>query len=276
MGSKILIVDDNVKNLQVIGNILKEKNYSIAIAKNGLQAIELCSKINPDLILLDIMMPEMDGFGVIDELKSMDNLKDIPVIFLTAKSETEDVVRGFEKGGVDYILKPFKKEELLARVKTHIALVNAKNKIKIQANELQQLVDVRDKMYSIIAHDLRSPLGSIKMTLQALLNPSFEFEKESFNELATMLLKSTDDTQDLLDNLLQWTQCQSGKLTSNFTEVDINAIINEVIILYKNAFDQKKIVATNSFPENIITMLDRNMIKTVIRNLVSNAIKFTP
>lgn len=117
---KILIVDDVPKNIELAANILQTKNYNITFAKSGPIALEKVKSIDFDLILLDVMMPEMDGFEVCKILKDDEQTKDIPVIFLTARSETENVVKGFELGAVDYVTKPFQTEELLARVKTHI------------------------------------------------------------------------------------------------------------------------------------------------------------
>ncbi len=117
---KILIVDDVPKNIELAANILQTKNYNITFAKSGPIALEKVKSIDFDLILLDVMMPEMDGFEVCKILKEDDATKDIPVIFLTARSETENVVKGFELGAVDYVTKPFQTEELLARVKTHV------------------------------------------------------------------------------------------------------------------------------------------------------------
>lgn len=117
---KILIVDDVPKNIELAANILQTKNYNITFAKSGPIALEKVKSIDFDLILLDVMMPEMDGFEVCKILKEDDATKDIPVIFVTARSETENVVKGFELGAVDYVTKPFQTEELLARVKTHV------------------------------------------------------------------------------------------------------------------------------------------------------------
>jgi sigma-B regulation protein RsbU (phosphoserine phosphatase) len=124
----VLIVDDVPKNLQVLGNILRKKEYKIAAATSGKQALDMVEKILPDLILLDIMMPDIDGFEVCEKLKGSPRSKDIPVIFLTAKTGTEDIVRGFEVGAVDYLTKPFNSTELLARAHTHIELKKARDK----------------------------------------------------------------------------------------------------------------------------------------------------
>lgn len=136
--SRILIVDDTPKNIQVLGSILRKESYKLNVAQNGLQALEILKKIKPDLILLDIMMPELDGFETCKRMKQDDDLKDIPVIFLTAKVDIEDVVLGFELGAVDYVTKPFNSTELLVRVETQIKLKKASELVINQAKELKE------------------------------------------------------------------------------------------------------------------------------------------
>ena len=131
--SEVLIVDDNLRNLQVMGTILRDRGYRIALAKSGKEGIRMAQKTHPDLILLDIMMPEMDGFETCEKLKSNAHTQDIPVIFLSSKTETEDIVKGFEKGAVDYITKPAVKEEVVARVHTHLQ-IGLLNRQLIQSN----------------------------------------------------------------------------------------------------------------------------------------------
>lgn len=139
----VLIVDDVPKNLQVLGNILRKENYNIAAATSGKQALDMVDKILPDLILLDIMMPDIDGFEVCEKLKSAPRVKDIPVIFLTAKTSTEDIVKGFEVGAVDYLTKPFNSAELLARANTHIELKQARD---IERELIAKLKDALTKV----------------------------------------------------------------------------------------------------------------------------------
>lgn len=131
---RIFIVDDVPKNIQVVGTILRQADYQIYIAQNGLQAIEMATEIQPDLILLDIMMPGLDGLETCQRLKKIPETRDIPVIFLTAKAEEEDIVKGLEIGAVDYITKPFNASVLLARVRTHLIL-------RRQSKQLQSLAD---------------------------------------------------------------------------------------------------------------------------------------
>src|SRR5690349_4561466 len=120
--SRILIIEDEPANIQTLSTILKERGYNINIATNGRQGLEVLERIRPDLILLDIMMPEMDGFETCRRIKTSTASREIPIIFLTAKTDTADIVRGFELGAVDYVAKPFNAHELLARVNTHLTL----------------------------------------------------------------------------------------------------------------------------------------------------------
>ena len=129
----ILIVDDNPQNLQFLGSLLTENGYKLGFAKNGLQAIDFVQNREPAIILMDIMMPEMDGYKACEWLKNDKRYRHIPVIFLSAKTETEDIVKGFDVGGVDYVTKPFIAAELLARVKTHVQVKTLKNLLPICA-----------------------------------------------------------------------------------------------------------------------------------------------
>ena len=155
--NKILIVDDVALNIQVVANILKPEGYQINFAQSGKKAIELAENDQFDLILLDIMMPEMDGYQVCEIIKQMEQYKNIPIIFLTAKTEIDSITKAFQLGGIDYIIKPFNKEELVARVKTHTFLKNSVEIITKQNQELKELNATKDKLFSIIAHDLKNP-----------------------------------------------------------------------------------------------------------------------
>lgn len=147
-GERILIVDDTLQNIQVLGTVLREQNYQINVAQNGIQALEMVEKVEPDLILLDVMMPEMDGFEACQRLKADEKTREIPIIFLTAKVETEDVVHGFEIGAIDYVTKPFNAIELLARVKTHLELRRLRQELleyneQLEAKVAERTVEVQ-------------------------------------------------------------------------------------------------------------------------------------
>ena len=273
---KILIVDDVMSNVLLLKVLLTNEKFAIATASNGRQALEQVEKENPDLVLLDVMMPDMSGFEVAQHLKSNPNTADIPIIFLTALNSTADIVKGFQVGANDFISKPFNKEELIIRVTHQISLVAAKRLILSKTEELQRTIDGRDKLYSVIAHDLRSPMGSIKMVLNMLiLNlPSEKIGAEMY-ELLTMANQTTEDVFSLLDNLLKWTKSQIGKLNVVYQDVDLVEVTDGVIEIFSMVASLKKIRIREMKPEKMMVNADIDMLKTVVRNLLSNAIKFS-
>ena len=273
---KILIVDDVMSNVLLLKVLLTNEKFAIATASNGRQALEQVEKENPDLVLLDVMMPDMSGFEVAQHLKSNPNTADIPIIFLTALNSTADIVKGFQVGANDFISKPFNKEELIIRVTHQISLVAAKRLILSKTEELQRTIAGRDKLYSVIAHDLRSPMGSIKMVLNMLiLNlPSEKIGAEMY-ELLTMANQTTEDVFSLLDNLLKWTKSQIGKLNVVYQDVDLVEVTDGVIEIFSMVASLKKIRIREMKPEKMMVNADTDMLKTVVRNLLSNAIKFS-
>ena len=273
---KILIVDDVMSNVLLLKVLLTNEKFAIATASNGRQALEQVEKENPDLVLLDVMMPDMSGFEVAQHLKSNPNTADIPIIFLTALNSTADIVKGFQVGANDFISKPCNKEELIIRVTHQISLVAAKRLILSKTEELQRTIAGRDKLYSVIAHDLRSPMGSIKMVLNMLiLNlPSEKIGAEMY-ELLTMANQTTEDVFSLLDNLLKWTKSQIGKLNVVYQDVDLVEVTDGVIEIFSMVASLKKIRIREMKPEKMMVNADIDMLKTVVRNLLSNAIKFS-
>lgn len=273
---KILIVDDVMSNVLLLKVLLTNEKFAIATASNGRQALEQVEKENPDLVLLDVMMPDMSGFEVAQHLKSNPNTADIPIIFLTALNSTADIVKGFQVGANDFISKPFNKEELIIRVTHQISLVAAKRLILSKTEELQRTIAGRDKLYSVIAHDLRSPMGSIKMVLNMLiLNlPSEKIGAEMY-ELLTMANQTTEDVFSLLDNLLKWTKSQIGKLNVVYQDVDLVEVTDGVIEIFSMVASLKKIRIHEMKPEKMMVNADIDMLKTVVRDLLSNAIKFS-
>lgn len=193
---KILIVDDIPKNIELAANILQTKNYNITFAKSGPSALQKVESIDFDLILLDVMMPEMDGFEVCRRLKTNEKTKDIPVIFLTAKSETENVVKGFELGAVDYVTKPFKTEELLARVRNHIEIqekITERKKLEEQihagdagdGDALQkQLEEKKQEIDNVtLFYDLRSQLDKLIQDKSPVARMEIRHIKEMISNL---------------------------------------------------------------------------------------------
>lgn len=273
---KILIVDDVMSNVLLLKVLLTNEKFQIATASNGRQALDQVTKEKPDLVLLDVMMPDMSGFEVSQQLKANPETAEIPIIFLTALNSTADIVKGFQVGGNDFISKPFNKEELIIRVTHQISLIAAKRIIVAQTEELGKTIIGRDKLYSVIAHDLRSPMGSIKMVLNMLiLNlPSDTIGPEMY-ELLTMANQTTEDVFSLLDNLLKWTKSQIGKLKVVYQDIDMVEVTEGVIEIFSMVAELKKISIRLETPSKLDVHADIDMIKTVIRNLLSNAIKFS-
>ena len=230
----ILIIDDNPMNLLLTEKILENKGYLTATAENGIAGIECMENKTPSLILLDVMMPEMDGFEVCRRIKIVDKWIDIPIIFLTANNQTEDLVEGFDAGGVDYITKPFKSEELLVRVKTHLELSDSRKKI-LEMNRS------RDKLYSIIAHDIRSPLSGILQTIDAIDQGYFDPCSEDFKDLIHHLRIRTKDTSTLLSSLLQWTRLQDEKVLLQPVQTDLYIVLNSCVQLLEANANNKNI-----------------------------------
>ncbi len=270
----ILIVDDQPKNLQLAATVLNPY-YKLLIAGNGANAIKIAKDKKPDLILLDIMMLDMSGYEVCIELKNLPETKDIPIIFLTAKTEEQDIVKGFDIGGVDYITKPFKAKEMLARIKTHIELRQANKTIEKQNNELIKINNEKDKFFSIIAHDLRSPFTGFLSLTQMLAEEFDDFSKEELIKTITSLKDSAGILYKLLENLLSWSLIKRGLMEFNFEKINLYSVVNSNLEILEQRAVQKNISLINNTDQDIYIYSDKNIIHTVLRNLISNAVKFT-
>ncbi len=264
----ILIVDDVPKNLQVLGNILDGIDSEISAASNGKQAFDIVQETKPDLILLDVMMPVMDGFQLCKELKKSLATKDIPIIFLTAKTEMDDIVKGFELGAVDYVTKPFNSVELLARVRNHLELKKTRDEL-VTANA------AKDRLFSIVAHDLRNPINSL-MSFSYLVTKSIDtLSKEDLVKIGNEVKLKADSTFKLLENLLDWSHSQRNGIKCQAENLELSTIVDNTFKNLKNNADDKRISLESELGSDVFAYGDKNMVSTVIRNLVSNAIKFT-
>ena len=275
---KILIVDDVVSNVLLLKILLTNEKFQVCTASNGKMCIEMAKSEHPDLILLDVMMPELNGFDTAVILKKDPETLEIPIIFLTALNNPSDLVKGFQVGANDFLTKPFNKEELVMRVMHQIQLVAAKRIIVRQNEELKRTISNRDKMYSVIAHDLRSPMASIRMVLNLAVNVvSPETVGEEIFGLLDKANRESEETHDLLDNLLKWTKSQTGRLNVVYQDIDLDDIVPGVVDIFQMIAEMKKIdLKYIPAQEKLTVRGDNDMIKTVIRNFLSNAVKFTP
>ena len=272
---KILIVDDIPKNIELAANILRTKKYNITFAIDGPTAIEKVKSIAFDLILLDIMMPGMDGYEVCEKLKSNPLTRQIPVIFLTAKTETENVVRAFELGGADYVTKPFNSQELLARVETQVRLKKSLESLEKVNKDLTDANNTKDKMFSIISHDLLGPIGNIKESLEVIVSGEVTMDEKNMQSFLQSVWASVGSSYSLLENLLFWARSQQGRLAHKPKKINLSTLIKDTIHLLKGVASQKSIQLKSNLQTEEMVFADRNAVKTILRNLMSNAIKFT-
>ena len=275
---KILIVDDVMSNVLLLKILLTNEKYQVCTANCGNMCIEQAKAEKPDLILLDVMMPDISGFDAAQILKKDPETAHIPIIFLTALNNPSDLVHGFQVGANDFLTKPFNKEELVVRVFHQIKLVAATRIIEHQNEELRATISNRDKMYSVIAHDLRSPMASIRMVLNLVVNAmSPDIIGPELFELLDKANRESEDVHDLLDNLLKWTKSQTGRLNVVRQDLDLNDIIPGVVDIFEMIAQTKKIDLKYQGSSNpVVVYADNDMLKTVVRNFLSNAIKFSP
>ncbi len=264
----ILLVDDNPDNLNVLLECLNTAHFKTLIALDGESALRQIPHAPPDLVLLDVMMPGIDGFETCRRLKAHEATKDIPVIFLTALTETTDKLKGFAAGGADYVTKPIQHEEVLARVSAHLT-------IRQQQQQLKELNVSKDKFFSIIAHDLKNPLVVFQSYIDLLLNNIDVYSKDEIKYLTLSLQKTFDNFQALLENLLTWSRLQHGMIEHYPLSLDLYDLVVRTYSLLSSQAEQKQITLKNSVVKPTHVFADVNMVNTVLRNLLTNALKFT-
>lgn len=264
----VLVVDDNKENLKVLGSILKENGLMSAFAPSGAKALTAIQMRLPDLILLDIMMPDMDGYEVCKQLKQNAATQNIPVIFLTAKTEKEDVIQGLELGAVDYVTKPFNRQELMTRVNTHL-------KLKTTEEQLKQALAAKNKFFSIIAHDLGNVFNASLGATNLLVAQNGTLERDDTQEMLSVIQNSLDKGYHLLRNLLDWSRSQTGRIQITPITLELKTIVEQNITLLDNNAKAKNIHLVSSIGD-LSVIADKNMLDVMLRNLLSNAIKFTP
>lgn len=275
---KILVVDDVKTNVLLLQTMMKRANYVVVTAGSGTEAIEKVKTESPDLILLDVMMPDMNGFEVSEALKADPASKEIPIIFVTALSDSKNVVEGFEHGGNDYVTKPFNMAEIMTRIRHQLALVASRRIILRQNEALQRAIQDRDELYSVIAHDLRSPLGSMKMSLDMLVGcVGQEQVGDDMYELLVSTNRTADELFTLLDNLLKWTKTNLGRLNVvkqhfDFLEMVAGVIENMVPLAQMSNIE---LSLNDGVQGHACVYADNDMLKTIVRNLIMNAIKFS-
>lgn len=273
--ANLLVVDDVAENLRLLSGILKDSGHHIRPVTNGALALQAARHQPPDLVLLDIKMPGMDGFEVCRQLKAEENLRDIPVIFISALQDTEDKLRAFQAGGVDYVTKPFQIEEVQARVQTHLQL--RRQRIQLQENfqQLQSLERMRDSLTHMIVHDMRTPLMSIGGYLELL--QTFEVGGLSSVGLEYVAKSRVNVTRlvQMANEMLTVSRLEAGALPLNRTPLDLAALLRESAAAVNLIGNPERIRLDLSVPTPAV-LADRELLSRVLQNLLNNALKFSP
>jgi two-component system sensor histidine kinase/response regulator len=262
----ILIVDDQAPNIQLLGQMLSDAGYDVMPANSGEQAIARAQARRPDLVLLDMMMPGMDGFELCRRLKSDPALLEVPAIFLTAATEREFLVRAFELGAVDYITKPFVAEELLARVHTHVNLKRA-------TEHLRLIVRERDDVTAIVAHDLKNPISNIRFAAQMLRRPGISAERHA--GLVDDIVSCCDEAIEFVQRFLQRRATIERVRALESATVDLGQLVDRAIARQQAAAEARDVrVVRGGKP--LAARGDPAALRNVLQNLISNAIRYAP
>lgn len=289
---KILVVDDNLKNIQVIGNILREAKYIVGYATSGIQALSIlqCSG-GYDLVLLDIDMPEMDGYETCKKIRDDKNLDEVPIIFLTALSETENVVKGFKTGAQDYISKPFNSSELLVRVATHLQLKyksdlikkmneELESKVAERTTELQQAYQELDNLDTMktdflyfISEEIRSPLNGIAGAINLIKNHEFS---STIKDMVDTLDRSTTKLESFINNALYFSNLTNKNYHLQKTDIDLNELIQFALLDLDDASKEKNVkFIIDNCRSNVIVNADKDLIYKALISILQNAIKYS-
>jgi len=268
----ILIVDDTHSNLQLLVSMLRDYGYKARPVSSGAAAIRAAQSSRPDLILLDINMPQIDGYEVCKRLKADDKLKAIPVIFISGLNEPLDKVRAFQVGGVDYITKPFEVEEVAARVETHLNLRRQREELATNVERLRELERMRDALTQMIVHDMRSPLLALQLSIDVACETAPS--NPALHRVLTTARHSTVFLVEMVSQILDLSQLEAGALEIKKTSEDL-------VKLARTAIDHCHYLAVDKnvdlvAPKELSIECDGGLVQRVIGNLVGNALKFTP
>ncbi len=292
ISGKVLIVDDNPKNLQVLGSALRTSNYEVEFSTDGMGAIEWLRNEAFDLVLLDVMMPELDGFETCRRIRKDRKADDLPIIFLTAKTDRESILKGFKVGAQDYITKPFDADELLARVGTNIALkkmrqeladINEHLESKViertrqldEANkELSVLDTIKVEFLNMLSHEIRTPLNGIKGSLQLL---KVRIDNEDLIQLIDILDLSVERLENFSYTALLITRLNSKKYRIDKSLINVKEELDFSLLPLNNELSQKglKMNVGNNL-EAAFIYTDKTMLHEIFKRIFDNAIKYSP
>ena len=293
----ILIVDDTPANLQLLAQMLSEQGYKVRMAQDGTMALMSIQSSPPDLILLDIMMPELNGYEVCSKLKASSFTKDIPIIFISALNEVFDKVKAFEVGGVDYITKPFQAQEVLARVEhqLHIrrltqqlleqnALLQqevhrreiAEAEVRKSLSKEQELNQLKSYFVSMVSHEFRNPLTTILGFAELIRDFDQQLTSEKRQAYLRQIQESARRMTALLNDVLSIGQAEAGKLEFNPEPLDVEEFCRDLVEEIKLGNSVQHIITFSRPSQLTKACMDKNLLRQILTNLLSNAIKYSP
>jgi two-component system sensor histidine kinase/response regulator len=262
----ILVVDDQPANLRAVSALLTRHGYSVETAGNGEDALRLAEETAPDLLLLDMMMPGMDGFELLSRLKQRPALQRLPAVFLTAAQDRELLLRAFDVGAVDYVTKPFMPEELLARVNAHVGLKLTRDRLERVARERQELVN-------LVAHDLKNPLSSVLFASDVLRNNACKPERVP--RYLQMIHESAADAIGYIRRYLELQAAHTGKPPAT-AAVSLRQVLDWLIERYELQLESRGMRLLVTGEDDAVVAIDGLVLRQVAENLISNAMKYAP
>jgi len=269
--NKILIVDDERYNINVLNDLLKE-DYNIMAAKSGEQALNAVAKSKPDLILLDVMMPDMDGYEVCHKLKMNGETKDIPIIFITALDDASEEIKGFELGAVDFISKPFHNTVVFSRVRMHLELINTRHKLELKNSQLKAAMKVREDMESLMRHDLKGPLTPVIGLSQLMIE--YGDVSDDNRENLSLIRDSGYRILNMINISTDMVKLENGSYELNPKPFHLSKIIQGVCDELKNNLESKKIRFMLEIPDDTLKIqCEELLVHSMFSNLVKNAIE---
>lgn len=260
---KIVVVDDSIVNLKLVHDVLSTEGYTVVMQKEAVKAHQICLIEQPDLILLDIIMPDGNGIQICEGLKQDAQTSDIPVIFLSAKTESDSLIDAFGVGGVDYLTKPFNFKELVARVNTHVQLKKSLQTIKSQADELKSLAHAKNRAYEFASFATENVYQYFKQIESTVIN------KINLPENELQQLNQVKNSMGLqLRNLEFWLNFKAGKVRLNKESFEVNSIVQEYLHAFQNVFTKNQTKASLDFLyQNVQLTGDLAYIKLALLNL---------
>jgi signal transduction histidine kinase len=279
----ILIVDDEVVNVKLIKAMLSPENYNLISALSGSEALSMLVSNRPDLILLDVMMPDIDGFETCRKIKQNANTKIIPILMITSLSENQHRLQALDCGADDFLSKPVDKTELKIRVKSllrikeyHNELTEKYEEIEKKNAQLQELEEFKDGLLHMIVHDLKNPLFAISGNIELLLLDKENFSQSQKNTLESCF-KFCQDLSEMVQQLLDINKLENKKLQLEKEMTDLVPLIDDTLNQVLNRAEEKQISINFVKANGISTIpIDRRFIRRVISNLVDNGIRHTP